>query len=815
MQRLFVLCLVLLALAAPAALAQQNETAQPAPSAEVSFPGVAEIVPRLAQLGESVLQADSRIASLQENAGFEGQIAAAQEKQQELKKKITEYGEMSTWSSDRLLEVRGRLLEHRATLRKLLDTLSSRLAELEALRKDWSSRKEFWEGWHEALKGSSMQPPKDSFRQARGMIEEILASTAKTSTPFVTLQQEVTTLQTGSAEILNQLETTLSSQRKELFKKTARSLASPDYYRQFNAELFEQVTQGISSAQGRGVEFLQEQGWILGLQLLLAAGLGVFIIRHGQRAQVTQEWQFILRHPFATGVFVAISSLSFLYTTPPGLWRLLLWSLAAFPAAVLISGLLRNPRKIFMVNLLAALLILSLALQIISLPQPLYRLYLAMLSLLGIPLLLILAGGDRRAKQGRSDGFTMTLRGGAAILAVSFVSQAAGYTNLASRLIEASVQTVFLGLFAAMAIRLGLGGIEFFWRQDFIKAIPFLHRFGHELEKRLKGVLKILVIGYALLQTLAVWGFYDTAAQAWSNLLEMGFSVGENNFSIQMVLLAAIALYLSLVVSKLLSAVLESEFIPRTGMDRGIGDSIRKLLHYVLVTIGFLIAIGIMGMELKNFAVLAGAFGIGIGFGLQNIVNNFVSGLILLFERPVKVGDTVVLGTDWGTVQKIGLRSTIVETFDRSEIIVPNSQLISDKVTNWTLTSTMARAIVPVGVAYGTDLDRVMEILKEAAAQHPEVLKDPEPAAIFMGFGESSLDFELRVWLADVGRRLGVRSDLGRYIEKRFREAGIEIPFPQRDLHLRSVEQGILERQGPPLPREAAGAADHQAQPGA
>ncbi|MBE0598188.1 MAG: mechanosensitive ion channel, partial [Desulfuromonadales bacterium] len=154
----------------------------------------------------------------------------------------------------------------------------------------------------------------------------------------------------------------------------------------------------------------------------------------------------------------------------------------------------------------------------------------------------------------------------------------------------------------------------------------------------------------------------------------------------------------------------------------------------------------------------------------------------------------LVVDGDWGRVISIGLRSTVIETFDGSELIVPNSLLISEKVTNWTLTTTKARVVMPVGVAYGSDLEVVLRILKEVSGSHPLVLAEPGPSPIFVGFGDSSLDFELRCWIADVDKRLIVRSDLGQLIDRRFREEGVEIPFPQRDLHLRSVDGEILGR---------------------
>jgi len=200
-------------------------------------------------------------------------------------------------------------------------------------------------------------------------------------------------------------------------------------------------------------------------------------------------------------------------------------------------------------------------------------------------------------------------------------------------------------------------------------------------------------------------------------------------------------------------------------------------------TLGF-----VAGLDLSNLALIAGALSVGIGFGLQNVVNNFVSGLILLFERPIRRGDWILVGSTEGRVYRISIRSTQIRTFDRSDVVVPNSELISGQVTNWTLRDPIGRVRVPVGVAYGSDLKRVMEILLGVAAAQPLVLADATAAAptvLFLAFGESALNLELRFFVADINQRLSVLSEVNYAIEAAFREAGIEIPFPQRDLHLR------------------------------
>jgi small-conductance mechanosensitive channel len=231
-------------------------------------------------------------------------------------------------------------------------------------------------------------------------------------------------------------------------------------------------------------------------------------------------------------------------------------------------------------------------------------------------------------------------------------------------------------------------------------------------------------------------------------------------------------------------------------MDIGVKESLKRLTHYALFSVGFLVAVSMAGLDLQKFTILAGALGVGIGFGLQNIVNNFVSGLILLFERPVKVGDIINIDQDWGTIKKIGLRSTIFETFDRAEIIVPNADLVAQKVTNWTFSSKIVRVNLPVGVAYGSPLEKVLGVLNRAAREHPDVFSYPEPNTIFEEFGNSSINFRLRFWVHTIDDRMKIRSEVAVIVDRLFREEGIEIPFPQRDLHLRSIDSNLQSQFG-------------------
>ena len=302
------------------------------------------------------------------------------------------------------------------------------------------------------------------------------------------------------------------------------------------------------------------------------------------------------------------------------------------------------------------------------------------------------------------------------------------------------------------------------------------------------SLLLDLLIGVVVLGVLlVVWQVYESPAGAITGLLSAHATLGSQQFTLRVVLLAAALLGVAYVVSWMLQTLLTQNVMARRNLDAGVTTSIARLLHYALVSLGYLAALVVLGVDLTKMTLLASALGVGIGFGLQTIVNNFVCGLILLVERPVRVGDTIEMGGVWVKIAKIGLRSTMVRTADQADVIVPNSDLVTNQVTNWTLTDRHARAAIPVGVAYGSNVDLVMRTLKACALAHPQVLQQPEPQVLFQSFGDSALNFELRTWVKDVDSRLQVTSDLNRDIDHRFHEAGIEIPFPQRDVHVRSV----------------------------
>ncbi len=255
---------------------------------------------------------------------------------------------------------------------------------------------------------------------------------------------------------------------------------------------------------------------------------------------------------------------------------------------------------------------------------------------------------------------------------------------------------------------------------------------------------------------------------------------------------AILAILLTHVLTSLWRKFFFEKFLAHSGLDRGLRNSITLISVYLIWLVGILLALNVIGFDVKSLTVLFGALGIGLGFGLQNIFNNFVSGLILLFERPIQVGDAVEINGIWGEVKKINVRATHVQTYDNASLIIPNSEFISSHVTNWSFKDVRIRRHIIVGVAYGSDTERVRETLLEVAATNRYVFKFPVPSVLFTDFGDSALTFNLRVW-TDVDNCLTAETEIRFAIDRLFRERGIEIAFPQRDIHLRSVDGDIQD----------------------
>jgi small-conductance mechanosensitive channel len=248
----------------------------------------------------------------------------------------------------------------------------------------------------------------------------------------------------------------------------------------------------------------------------------------------------------------------------------------------------------------------------------------------------------------------------------------------------------------------------------------------------------------------------------------------------------ALIVLASVFVTRVFTRLVFDRLLKKLHIKEGVRYTLRRLTEYVCILVGIIIAFQFVGIDLSGLAVIFGLLSVGIGFGLQNVTANFVAGLVLLFERPIKIGDRITVGEVEGDVEEISLRATKIRTLNNISIIVPNSQFVTSNIVNWSYGDLRIRLDIDVGVSYGSDLEVVLASLKEVALENPKVLKEPEPDVLLRDFGESSWNMRLRLWIDNPQGHHGIRSDINCAIVRKFRDKGIEIPFPQRDLHVRS-----------------------------
>jgi len=376
-------------------------------------------------------------------------------------------------------------------------------------------------------------------------------------------------------------------------------------------------------------------------------------------------------------------------------------------------------------------------------------------------------------------------------LAVALVAGAFGYMGLARLLTAGVLGGGVMALAAAAWVQVLSGVVALALRAWPLRRLQMVQRHPNLLERRLYRVLVWLAIGGWLFRWLNYIGLFQPVLSFVQALLAARFERGAISFSLGDVVAFCLTLWLAQLLSVFIRFLLQEEVYPRKGTTLGASYALSSLVHYLLLALGFVVGLGVLGVDFTKVSVLLGALGVGIGFGLQSVVNNFVSGLILLFERPVRVGDTIQTGDLQGEVRRIGIRASTVRTVQGADIIVPNSQFISANVTNWTLSDQLRRLDLPVGVNYGAAPKQVIELLEAVARADPRVLPDPSPRGLLLSYGDSSINFELRAWTGQFADWVRIRSDLAVAVYEAVYAAGLSFPFPQREVRLlRDSETG-------------------------
>jgi len=526
------------------------------------------------------------------------------------------------------------------------------------------------------------------------------------------------------------------------------------------------------------------------LQLLLWALLaGVFReagrrVRRRAAGEVEPERTRVLERPVSIGLLLALFATPWLHPLAPRRLTQLLGLLALLPVARIVTHASAGVSPLLLAGLFAMMLLDRLDLAVQELPAVARILF-----LLEMALGLALAVGVMRrgGLPGRARNVRIGARLAAVALATALLAELAGWTALAALLGRGAAVLALLALYVWAAV-VALDALVWMlsspgrsgWRA------PAQRRAG--LVLRWLGAFVWLYIG------LGAVGLRESAIDGVRRLLEAGISVGALSLTLGGVLAFLLTIVAAPLLARAIDVALQKGVYPRARLPRGMPYAMSTLVRYAVYTFAFIAALAAAGVELGQLSILLGGLGVGVGLGLQDIVRNFAAGLTLLFERRVHVGDVVQVpsGAIFGRVLEIGMRASLVRNWDGAEVVIPNADLVANAVTNWTLSDQLRRIELPVGVAYGTDPQRVVENLLAVARGHADVIDHPPPQVLFQGFGESSLDFLVRVWTgSDYDRTLAIRSELALATHHSLAEAGITVPFPQRDLHLASVSPAV------------------------
>ncbi len=782
----------------PAQQAPSTAPAAPAPppNQAIPLPQVADRAEELDTLLRAITDQLTPAAELLESE------RAAKAQAEEISKRLPLVDNLLTGMPN-VLELREEDLYWRslgqqyAAQRKLLKTRAATLEEqirlLDGQQMQWQATSD---QIHET---QGIEAVVDRIRQELEAIQATRLQAKEQLNLILTLQNQVSQQDQQIAKVLASLAGAQESLRGRVLERDSRPLWQARELRKLDQSMSTMMHWSAHREYANAGDFLRAKKLgVLGVMVLYLLGLlGAFKLKRyiGSRPQpgVPAETLEVFARPFSVALLVALLGMVGKITLVPNSIAFVA-SLACLILALRLLPPLIEPDVRPLVYTLVGFILLSGARELSPLPPVLKRELFALTVLAALVIFAWLVRPARlrqlRVPTRKLRLLVAGVRVGLVLLAVSCVANVFGFLTLSQVLTRAALLGALTAAGYYAAARVLILILITLLHSEWARPLPEARR-----ETIERWSWRVLALGACLLWLRSesyLLTIHDSVVEAVSGALRYRIGLETVHFTLGSILSVLLVLLLGYAFANAFTFVLQKLLLSRLPLQRGMPYAISKVTYYVLLVLVFLVALADAGVELNKLTVVTGALGIGVGFGLQNVVNNFVSGLILLFERPIRVGDTVDVGGLVGMVKRIGARSSTVVTAQDSEVIVPNSNLISNQVINWTLSSPHRRAEIQVGVAYGTDPEQVLRLLVEAAESNPAVMRYPKPTAFFLGFGDSALNFELRFW-ASQDTWFQLKSDVTIGVAKTLQEAGIEIPFPQRDLHVRSIDTAVKE----------------------
>ena len=701
------------------------------------------------------------------------------------------------YTRTKLVEIREAVEHEHESFEDISKPIRRAIRQLATFREEWLSEQKRWHEWQNVLINErGLVPLSSVFEKAQNTIDTALNFVLPELDVMLNLQEKGGTLDAKLKILANELEGLIVEERRgALLNEFPPMFSSRFLYQLRSSELWESLREGLGGSLWQSSRFFVLRGWIVLIQGLVSLFVIISTYRNRALLKESTRWGFLAERPVSAGLFLGYitTALIYDYQGAPAFYRQALSMLGGLCFARLVGALMKISWKRQFVYGLMIVLIVNTLMEMLSLPLPVLRLFTFLTALIA----LVFCWRWAKERDSRQDSrlYPLALRVGALFFALIMIMELWGQEPMPSYLLISLMRSMAAILLFLLSMHMIRGGVEWLFHAYHLRHTIDLSRKTDALVRRVAPLFELAIWGLVLIPAiLVIWGAFKNVEEATQGVLNLGFTFGTQRIRVSSVLIAAAVVYGSFLLSWMLQNLLMDRMLLKRGVERGVQVSIKRLVHYVLISLGFLLAISMLGFEITKLTIMLSALGVGIGFGLQDVVNNFVSGLILLFERPVRVGDYIELGGNWCEIKKIGLRSTAVQTFDQADVIIPNADLVTNQVTNWTLSNRRTRLIIPVGVAYGSDVPVVIETLKACADGCSTVVESPAPQVLFLRFGESTLDFELRVWILDVDQKLMIQSELHQEIDRKFRDAKIEIAFPQRDVHLHSGDESVILR---------------------
>lgn len=765
---------------------QEQKTISTQLNADTAVPDLAEIIPLSAELSGLLANLKNNLNHIDNLVSIDKEYAAVATDLEKFAAEYNKIKETAGYNTAKIYALRRTVAKKKIALEDIGKPLKDEIRRIDNWNTQWQLLKTRWEYWQSSLlRDQAPEQLKLAFRKTHGTIDTGLDLVMHRLEQMLVLQAKGGDVAGKIDAFDNDLRSEISNTRQDYLLSKVHPLISFGYLSQFSSGLWSAALEDLVLMTWPGFSFVSQHRWVFLLQLFLILIVYKIIRRNTEVLNNSEHWRFLADRPISSALFINTATLLLLVTYSSYIddLRLAYIVFGGIASVRVLGQVIAEPWKKQAAYSVMIIFIVTELLASLNLPLPLARLYITLVSLIALYLLI------RWTRQcfalHEAVFYIWFLRLAQILFIVIIVAEFWGNAGIAAYLFSSTIASMAYTLPYMLFIYMIYGGLHWVFFSSPLWEVKLMRNDAGS-HVQLVGLLFVVVIVefFLLPAILVVWNLYDNVLDATTSIYSYGFSIGTVPISVGMVAASITIFYCAFLVSRILPRFFLDEKINGRKLTRGVQRSIAQLMRYFIIFLGFVLAISFIGFDFTKLTLILSAFGVGIGFGLQGIVNNFVCGLILLFERPLTEGDTIEIGTERAHIKKIGLRSTVVTTMDLADLIIPNADLINNQVTNWTLSTRQVRLCVPVCVAYGSDVSLTVETILASAKKQKEVVKSPVPEVLFMDFGESSLDFELRVWIQDVDRRLQVRSALYHDIEENFRELDISIPFPQRDLHL-------------------------------